>query len=194
MLVLPNVADPDHLKNHVLELPKRYDPKRNTGRIQGDVVLKLIPPGGTKISWFSVGATFSTIQGKGATQTANAIAYAVDVRPGESMRFKEVYKAKVPTWAGHWRYNHDTDVKLDKPAEAVYVKFTGKPAVNAIRACLHVTPPTKHDPAVRITHGYKLDGKMTEKAVELSKPGEYSIDCKGEKVENVFIRIEKRSM
>jgi hypothetical protein len=190
MLVLPNVADPDDLKKHVLELPKRYNPKRNTGRIQGDVVLKLIPLGGTKISWFSVGATFSTIQGKGATQTANAIAYAV----GEPVaaNFKEAYKAKVPTWAGHWRYNHDTDVKLDEPAEAVYVKFTGKPAVNVIRACLHLTPPTKHDPAVKITHGYKLDGKMTEKAVEMKKPGDYRVDCPGE-VENVFIRIEKPS-
>ncbi len=190
VLVLPNVGDPDDLKKYVLELPRRYDPKRNTGRIQGDVVLKLNAPGGTKISWFSVGATFSTIQGKGATQTANAIAYAV----GEPVaaNFKEVYKAKVPTWAGHWRYNYDTDVKLDKPAETVYVKFTGAPAVNVIRACLHVTPPTPHDPAVKITHGYKLDGKMTEKTVEMKKPGDYKIDCPG-KVENVFIKVEKPS-
>ena len=46
--------------------------------------------------------------------------------------------------------------------------------------------------AVAITHGYKLDGKLTEKTVEMNKPGDYTVDCPG-KVENVFIRIAKPS-
>jgi len=188
MLVLPNVADPDDLKKYVLEMPRRYDPKRHTSRIVGDVVVKLPAPPGTKISWFSVGATFRCLQGKAAPQTANRIAYAV----GEPNRFKEVYKADVPAYVDHWRYNYDTDVRLEEPAEVVYVKFTGRPSVNVIRACLHLTPPTKHDPAVTITHGYKLDGKMTEKSVRMDAPGEYRIDCAGE-VENVFVRIAKPS-
>ena len=170
------------------QMPRRYDPKRPTSRISGDLVVKLADPLGRKISWFSVGATFRTLTGKSASQTANRIAYAV----GEPSRFKEIYKAQVPAWTGHWRTNYDTDVRLDAPAECVYVKFTGKPAVNVVRACLHLTPPTKHDPAVKITHGYKLDGKMTEKTVEMKKPGDYQIDCDGE-VENVFIKMEKPS-
>lgn len=188
MLVRPNVGDPDDLKKYVVAMPKRYDPKRHTSRIVGDVVLKLAAPRGQKIKWFSVGGTFRCLQGKAAPQTGNRIAYAV----GGPTDFKDAYKADVPAWAGHWRYNHDTDVRLDEPAEVVYVKFVGRPAVNVIRACLHLTPPTEHDPAVVITHGYKLDGKMVEKEVPLAKPGEYGIDCEG-KVENVFVRIEKPS-
>ena len=190
MLVLPNVADPDDLKKYVVAMPKRYDIKRNTSRIQGPVVMKMAAPAGQKISWFSVGATFRCNQGKAAPTTANRIDYAV----GEPKDFKEVYnaKGKIPTYVDHWRYNHDTDVKLRAPAEVVYVKFTGSPAVNVIRACLHLTPPTRHDAAVVITHGYKLDGKTVEREVAMGKRGGYTIDCDG-KVENVFIKIAKPS-
>jgi len=188
MLVLPNVADPADLARHVVAMPKRYQTKDPKSRIVGEVIVKLPAPPGTKIAWFSVGGTFTTHQMAAARNTANTIAYAV----GEPKDFKQVYKAKVPTWAGHWRYNHDTDVRLPKPAEKVYVRFVGRPAVNVIRACLHLTPPTAHDPAVKITHGYQLDGKMTTKTVALAKPGDYSVECPG-KVKNVFIRIAKPS-
>ena len=196
MLIWPNCSDPDELARIAVEMPKRYDPKRHTSRIAGDFVVKLSDPLGRKISWFSVGATFRALTGKAAGGTGNRIAYAVGplegLETGEPKDFKEIHKAEVPTWTGHWRTNYDTDVRLDAPAEAVYVKFTGKPAVNVVRACLHLVPPGPHDPAVRITHGYKLDGKMTEKVVEMKAPGDYTIDCNG-KVENVFIRIEKPS-
>ncbi len=190
MLVQPNVGDADDLRKYVVEMPRQYDPKRASSRIQGDVVVKMAAPAKQKVAWFSVGATFSTIQGSGAPNTANAIAYAT----GEPKDFTEVYgaKGKNPAWVDHWRYNHDTDVRLEKPAEVVFVKFTGKPAVNVIRACLHLTPPTKHDPAVAITHGYKLDGETVEKRVEMKGTGEYTVDCP-RKVENVFVRIEKPS-
>jgi hypothetical protein len=145
-------------------------------------------PPGTKISWFSVGGTFTTHQQEGARNTDNRIAYAT----GEPKDFVEVYKASAPTWAQHWRYNYDTDVRLSKPAETVYVKYTGRPAVNVVRACLHVAPAVEHDAAVRITHGYKIGDKMVEKPVEMKAAGDYTITCDGD-VENVFIRIEKPS-
>ncbi len=188
-LVLPNVADPDDLKKYVTEMPKRYAPDKHLQRIVGPVVVKLTAPAGTRIAWFSVGGTFTTHQQQAAKNTANHIGYAV----GKPEEFKEIYRAKVPTYVGHWRYNHDTDVRLDKPAELVYVRFYGRPAVNVIRACLHLTPPVPHDPAVEITHGYKLDGKMTEKTVAMEAPGDYSVTCDGKKVENVFLRIAKPS-
>ena len=81
---------------------------------------------------------------------------------------------------------------LAEPADVVYVRYYGRPGVNVIRACLHLLPAVKHDAAVKITHGYKLDGKLTHKAVSMKAPGEYKIDCPG-KVENVFIRVEKPS-
>lgn len=188
VLVLPNIADPEDLKRHILEMPKDYDPKRNLGRIRGDAVVRLPAPPGTKIAWFSVGASFTTHQEQAAKQTDNRIAYAV----GEPRDFVEVYKADVPTWTQHWRYNYDTDVRLTQPADVVFVRFTGRPAVNVIRACLHVVPFAKHDPAVTITHGYRIGQKNLAKSVQMKEPGEYIIDCDGD-VENVFIRMEKPS-
>lgn len=189
VLVLPNAADPDDLRRHVVEMPRDYDPKRHTARIRGDVVLRLAAPPGAKIAWLSAGATFCTHQRAAAASTANRIAWAA----GEPRDFTEVYRSQVPTWAGHWRYNRDLDIRLGEPADVVYVRYTGNPGVSVLRACLHVIPPAAHDPAVRITHGYLLDGRPTERAVEMRGPGAYAIDCEGE-VENVFVRIDKPSI
>jgi len=188
VLILPRVADPDDLKRHVVEMPKDYDPERKLDRIHGDVVVRLPAPPGTQIAWFSIGGTFHTHQEQGAKDTDNRIAYAV----GEPRSFTEIYKADVPTWVQHWRYNYDTDVRLEKPAEAVFARFTGRPGVNVIRACLHVIPAAGHDPAVTITHGYRIGQQVMEKAVPMRSPGDYTIECDGD-VENVFIRIEKPS-
>ena len=188
VLILPNVADPDDLRRHAVEMPKDYDPNRKLDRIHGDVVVKLPAPPGTKIAWFSIGGTFNTHQEAAAKSTDNRIAYAV----GEPKDFTEVYKADVPTWVQHWRYNYDTDVRLEKPAEIVYAKFTGRPGVNVIRACLHVLPAATHDPAVTITHGYQIGQDLLERPVDMKAPGDYTIECGGE-VENVFLRIEKPS-
>ena len=188
VLVLPNAADPDDLKKYVDRMPENYDPRRNLDRIHGGVVIRMAAPPGTKVSWFSVGGTFNTHQGAGARNTDNRIAYAV----GEPKEFTEVYKAEVPAWVNHWRYNYDTDVRLEKPAEIVYVRYTGKPGVSVLRACLHVLPGEKHDPAVALTHGYRVGDKTIEKTVEMKAPGEYTIDCDGD-VENVFVRIAKPS-
>jgi len=188
VLVLPNLGDAEDLKRYVAEMPNDYDPKRHAARIRGDVVVKLQAPPGTKIAWFSIGGTFNTNQGQSARSTDNRIAYAV----GEPARFTEIYKADVPAWTAHWRYNYDTDVRLPQPAEAVYAKFTGRPAVNVIRACLHVQAAVATDPVVRITHGYRIGQNLIQKSIDMPRPGEYTIDC-DEDVENVFVRIEKRS-
>ena len=186
MLVLPNVADPADLKKYVHVMPRDYDLKRKTARIRGECILKLPAPPGTKIAWLSVGGTFCTHQQAGAANTANSIGYAV----GKPTGFQTVLQPNVPTWVGHWRTNLDTDIRPPEPAKVVYVRYVGKPGLNVVRACLHVLPRVKGDPAVRITHGYKLDGHATEKSVNMTIPGDYTIDCPG-KVENVFLKIEK---
>lgn len=188
MLVLPNVADPEDLKKYVERMPASYDPKRNLTRIQGDLVVRMAALPGTKIAWLSAGGTFCTHQDAGAKNTDNRIAYAV----GKPEAFTEIYKADVPTWVNHWRYNYDTDVRLKEPAEVVYVRYTGNPGVNVVRGCLHLVPARPQDAAVRITHGYTVAGRRMEKVQEMKAPGDYTIDCDGQ-VENLFIRIEKPS-
>jgi hypothetical protein len=184
MFVLPGVADPDDLKKYVLELPKDYDLKRKTARIRGDVILKLEAPPGTMIDWFTAGACFTTYQGQAARNTDNRIAYAV----GEPSDFREVYKADVPTWVNHWRYQWDQDVRLHEPAKVAYVRYTGSPAVNVLRATAHLKPEKTPQKAVRITHGYKVGGKLIERLVEMTGPGDYTVQVDG-KPENVFIRM-----
>ncbi|MFW6158220.1 MAG: hypothetical protein ACOC8E_02545 [Planctomycetota bacterium] len=183
-LVAPNCADPEDLKKYVLELPDRYTPKRISRRMRGDVVMELRAPKGRKIAWFTAGAAFTTHQGAGAKNTANRIAYAL----GEPKDFREVYRADCPMWINHWRYQWDEDVRLDEPAEAVYLKYTGRPAVNVLRATLHLTPRAKPRKAIEITHGYTVNGKPVEKVVQLDGPGDYTVHVDGDP-KNMFVTM-----
>ncbi|MHC4641305.1 MAG: hypothetical protein ACYS32_06645 [Planctomycetota bacterium] len=184
MLVQPNTAEPSDLKKNLVDMPKDYDPKRDTSRIRGDAVLLLAAPAGTKIAWLSVGATFRTYQGEQAKKTDNRIAYAVG-QPGD---FKEIYKSSVPTWVNHWRYNWDTDILPDEPAEVVYVKYTGNPGLNTVRACLHLVDNRPAQTRIGVVHGYKIDGLLRRKSIDLSQPADYTVTCEDEP-ENVFIEI-----
>ena len=187
MLVNPNTADPADLRKHLMKTPEDYDPQRNTCRIKGDAILCLVAPTGMKIAWFSTGATFRTYQGQQAGKTDNRIAYSVG-RPADFADFKEIYKSSVPTWTNHWRCNWDTDVVLDKPAEQVYVKFTGNPGLNVIRACLHLLPKQPSQTALHIVHGFSINGQLQTKTIDMDKPDDYTIECDGEP-ENVFIEM-----
>ena len=189
MLVNPNTADPTDLARHLVAMPEDYDPKRATSRIRGDAVLRLNAPEGMKIAWFSAGATFRTHQGEYAKNTDNRIAYAV----GRPEKFKEIYRAAVPTWVNHWRYNWDTDVVLDEPASEVYVKYTGDPALNTMRACLHLISDKPMGKAVRIVHGYRIGDELHRKRIDLVGPAAYTIECDDEP-ENVFIEISVPSI
>ena len=184
ILINPNTADANDLAKYLVTMPEDYDPRRETCRIRGEAVLHLAAPEGTKIAWCSVGATFRTYQAEQAKQTDNRIAYAV----GEPKDFKEIYKSSVPTWVNHWRYNWDTDIRLDVPAEKVYIKYAGWPGLNAIRACMHVIPERSPQTQIRITHGYQIDGQLRQETIDLDGPATYTIRC-DEEPENVFIKV-----
>jgi hypothetical protein len=176
MLVSPDTSHPKDLEKYVVAMPENYDPQRHTSRILGDVTLRLAAPAGMKIAWLTVGATFRTHQGEQAVNTDNRIAYAV----GEPKDFTEVYRSQVPTWVSHWRYNWDTDLRLDRPAQAIYVKFHGDPGLNTMRACLHLSPENPPSTSVQVTHTYNLDGRRYEKIVDLAAPGAYTVSCDGD--------------
>ena len=184
MLVNPNTSNPAELQKHLVAMPEDYDPERHTCRIKGDAILRLAAPAGMKIAWFSAGATFRTFQGKQASKTDNRIAYSV----GQPADFKEIYKSSVPTWTNHWRCNWDSDVVLDKPAEQVYVKYTGNPGLNVIRACLHLLPKQPPETELKIVHGFSINGQLRMKTVDLGKPDGYTIECESEP-ENIFIEM-----
>jgi len=184
MLVNPNTADPADLQKHLVMMPEDYNPERHTCRIKGDAILRLTAPAGMKIAWFSTGATFRTYQGQQASKTDNRIAYSV----GQPEDFKEIYKSSVPTWTNHWRYNWDTDVVLDMPAEQVYVKYTGNPGLNVIRACLHLMPKQPSKTNLQIVHGFSINARLQTRTINMDKPDDYIIECEGEP-ENIFIEM-----
>jgi hypothetical protein len=182
--IAPNCADPEDLKKYVLALPQKYTPAKVSGRMRGDVVMKLEAPENTRISWFTAGAAFTTPQAGHSASAANRIAYAV----GEPTAFKEIYKAHNPAWINHWRYQWDEDVRLDSPAKVVYVKYTGSPAVNVLRATLHLTPQSAPRKALEVTHGYTVDGQLVEKLVTLDEPRTYTVQVDGDP-KNVFLKM-----
>ncbi len=184
MLVSPDPSNPKDLTKYVGAMPENYDPQRHTSRILGDVTLRLAAPAGMKIAWLSVGATFRTHQGEQAVKTDNRIDYAVD----EPKDFREVYRSQIPTWVSHWRYNRDTDIKLDQPAPVVYVRFHGDPGLNTMRACLHLLPNNSPSPSIRVTHAYDSDGRRQEKAIDLAGPVAYTVSCEGDP-ENVSVTL-----
>ncbi len=184
MLVSPDTSNPKDLEKYVVSMPQDYDPQRHTSRILGDVTLRLAAPAGMKIAWLGVGAGFRTHQGEQAVKTDNRIAYAV----GAPRDFKEIYRSAVPTWVSHWRYNWDTDIRLDQPAEAVYVRFHGDPGLNTMRACLHLLPKNSPSTGIRVTRAYDIDGRRYEKAVDLAGPAAYTVSCDGDP-ENVSVTM-----
>ena len=182
----PNFTDPRALGQFVRDLPAGYSPDQLTSRCQGDLVARFDAPPGRKISWLTVGAAFTTYQEAAAARTDNRIAYAV----GQPQNFKEIYKADVPAWVNHWRYQWDQDIRLDAPASTVFVRYTGRPALDQIRATLHCVPATARpaSTAVEITHAFKIAGQLIEKTVTMDRPGDYTVTCDGDP-DNIYVRM-----
>jgi hypothetical protein len=79
-------------------------------------------------------------------------------------------------------------VRLLKPAKVVYVRYTGNPGINVIRATVHLKPEKTPERAIVITHGYKLGDQRIEHDVSMTQPGDYTVQVDGDP-ENLFIRM-----
>lgn len=188
LAIQPNAGDPDDLRKYASAMPERYDPARHTERIKGDVTIRLADPLGRKIAWASVGGAFRTHQGEAARATDNRIAYALD----GSDEFTEIHRSNVPEWVSHWRYNWDGEIHPETPAREIHVKYTGDPAVNTVRACLHLVPERPVSLELEVVHGFLIDGRPHTVKRVLNGPGEYAIHCEGEP-DNRFIRMRTPS-
>jgi hypothetical protein len=125
------------------------------------VTVKVEPPPGTRIAWFTAAASFRTHLHQAARNNKNSIAFALDP-DGE---FTEIYRADVPLDTEHWHYNASREVRLDEPARAVYVRYVGDPALNNVQVYAHCLDDFRRsDSPVTITHAW------TEPAVRRSRP------------------------
>ena len=77
---------------------------------------------------------------------------------------------------------------LEKPAKVAFVKYTGKPGVNVLRATVHLkpekTPRDSHHDHARLQSERQVD----REGRRMQKPGDYNVDVEGEP-ENIFIRM-----
>lgn len=175
--IASEASGPEGLMKYLVEPPKDYDPSRKTGRIRGPVVVRVQAPPGAKIAWLLASGSFNTHQREAAGNTRNAIALAVD-RPED---FQEVYRAAVPTDTDHWHYNAYREIRLKEPAERVYVRYLGDPALNNFRVYAHcLDDGRRSDHPVRITHVWREDDRRREKTVDLDVPASYEIVADGE--------------
>src|SRR5262249_42574886 len=138
--VRTNGSDRDDFLKYLSEKPKDFDPSRKTARARGPFVVKVPAPPGCKIAWLSAGGNFMTHQHEGAKKTSNTIAVALD----EPKDFRTVYRADVPADQDHWHYNVDREVKLDRPARVVYLRYVGDPGVNNLRIYAHCIEDRPH--------------------------------------------------
>ena len=167
--VRPDAASRDEFMKHLASAPKDYDPARRTSRVRGELVAKVQAPPGTKIAWFSAGASFSARVGA-PNSTSNSISYAADA-PRD---FVEVYRAVVPEDQSHWHYNVDREVKLPRPAREIFVRYFGEPALNNIRICAHCLEERfRPTGALLVTHGWTENGQRKTK--QLQDEGDYEI-------------------
>jgi len=183
--VRSNFHDPQQFRRHLVQPPKDYDPARRTARVRGPLTIRVPAPPGTRITWFSAGASFRTYQLGAAANTRNTIAYAV----GKPNDFREIYRANVPTDTEHWHYNATAEVKLDQPAEVVFIRYVGDPAINNFLVYAHCLDNGRRSARpVRITHVWTEGGKRRSKTVTLLQPGPYEIIADG-KPDNKSIEI-----
>jgi hypothetical protein len=178
---------PEETLKYLAGPPADYDPARKTDRIHGPAVVKLQAPPGTKIAWLTAEGAFSTHQGQAARNTRNTISYAVD----EPEAFHEIYRAAVPTDTAHWHTNAHREIRLDRPAERVYVRYVGDPALNNFHLYAHCSDDGRASARpVAITHRWRESDVPKHRTVTLAQPGAYDVAVDAEPVcESIEIAV-----
>ena len=177
--ICSEASKPGETLKYLAGPPADYDPKRKTDRIHGPAIVKVQAPPGTKITWLTAEGAFATHQGAAARNTRNTISYAVD-KPED---FREIYRAAVPTDTAHWHTNAHREIRLDRPAERVYVRYVGDPALNNFHLYAHCLDDGRASARpVTITHRWREPGGAQSQAVTLSHAGTYEITTGDEPV------------
>ncbi len=184
--VSASAGNPEELLKYCVEPPEDLDTERKTARLVGPVTIRVDAPPNAKIAWLSIGAGFRTHQLDAAAQTKNEIGYAV----GEPVNFTAIYTSDVPTDQQHWHYNVDEEVVLDEPAETVYCRYVGDPALNQVRIYAHCIDDEPREPSpMVVTHTWTEDGERKRHVADLGGAADYEVQVDGEPV-NESVRMQ----
>ena len=191
--IRPNATDENAFLHYLLRAPKDYDPARTSDRAKGSMIARLPALPGTKIAWFSAGASFGMPVGPDASPPDNRISYASDV-PRD---FQPIFAdgtgpsgIERPTPQSHWHYNVDREVKLDRPAGAIYVRYDANSALNSYRMIAHCQDETPSAPtALTVKHTWTEGGQTRDHSQTLDPiAGRYQVQAGPDPV-NVSIEI-----
>jgi hypothetical protein len=175
--IRPNAARPEEFLKCLAEPPKDYDPARRTSRVRGTVIAKVQAPPGSKVAWFSAGASFATHQRELAPNTRNTMAYSVDGQ-GE---FVQIYRSEIPKDQDHWHFNVDQEIRLEQPARAVFIRYVGDPGLNIIRIYAHCLDDRARAPTpVTVTHVWSEDGQRKVRTLTCEPGADYAIETESE--------------
>jgi hypothetical protein len=189
--IVTNTSDPNDLQKHVVAMPEHYDPQQKTSRIRGDVVASVRAMPNTKIAWFTVTGSFRTHQLAAAKNTRNSMAYAV----GSPKDFQEIFRAEMPDDVEHWHNNVTREVRLDEPAEQIYLRLHGDPALNNFRVYAHcLDDAPRAEQPVRVTHAWREGDRQQSQTVTVRSGESYEIEVLGDPVnESIEIAVPSDS-
>jgi hypothetical protein len=177
---------PEETLKYLVARPADYDPARKTDRIHGPAVVRAEAPPGTKIAWLVIEGSFATHQGPAARNTRNSMAYAVDRGAGggpAAEDFREIFRADMPADVSHWHTNAHREIRLERPAERVFVRYVGDPALNNFHIFAHCLDDGRVSAQpVAITHRWHERGGPRTQTVTLRQPGPYEITAGDEPV------------
>ncbi|MDZ4687194.1 MAG: hypothetical protein SH850_19120 [Planctomycetaceae bacterium] len=186
VVVTANTADENSFLRPVIRPPQEFKPGDKTGRVIGPFTLRLGTPYAAKIAWFSVGGTFANDPASPATASAR-IGYAT----GQPVGFTSLELPTLSQSHGGANYHLDRRVRLDPPANTVYLAMEGQPALNGLRLTAHVIEdrPREVSPMV-ITHRWTEAGAMKDHVFTTAdSTAEYAFDAGAEVVnESVEMR------
>lgn len=177
--------------------PQEFQAKADKGRALGPFTVRLAAPPGCRINRLTAGGWFLTNE---SSEEATSDSKATDGQPSARAVPRIDYAAAIPTGfqplavfdslptgsaAGF------APLQLPEPAETVYLRYEGAPAVNSYQVlghCQSVSPPATFPLVVR--HAWRVDGGEEQTATrELTEPGEYSIDAGPRVPENISIEF-----
>ena len=180
LTIQPNPTDENQFLHYLLRAPKEFDPTSHSERAKGTMLARLPSLPKTKIVWFSAGASFRTSVGNPDNPPRNAIRFA----PNAPRDFQPLFQdgpgsataLARPTEQTHWHYNVDREVKLDTPANAVYVEYVGNPHLNAYRLIAHCLD-NQPRPATPLTvkHVWTEGDAPKEHSQTLNEAGRYAL-------------------
>ena len=189
--VVPNPTDENQFLHYLLRAPKEFDPTSRAERTKGTMLARLSPPPKSKVAWFSAGASFRMSIGNPDNPPRNGIRFALNTPRDYQPLFKDGPDSTTalarPTEQTHWHYNVDREVKLDQPANNVYVEYEANPNLNAYRLVAHCLDDQPRPSTPLTVKQVWTEGETQKEHVQtLPEAGRYSITAGADPVNGLI--------